>query len=64
MFSTYTTGLLQNEKTSASDSDGDKVVHYELSCGSCVKEDDGMALPKYLVHLPIKNDAIVDIDVE
>ena len=64
MLSTYTTGLLQKTKNSASDSDGDKTVQSELSCGSCVTEDDGMALPNYLVHLPINNDAIVDIDVE
>ena len=46
-------------KTIISDSDGDKMVHSETSCGDYVTADDEVALPNYLIHLQIKNDAIV-----
>ena len=51
-------------KNSASDSDEDKTVHYELSRGGYVTSNDKVALTNYLVHLPSQNYVIMEIDVE
>ena len=62
MLSTYTIGVLQNEKNSAGDGDRDETVFSEIYCGGYFTADDKVAHPKYLVHLPSQNDVIVDID--
>ena len=46
-------------KTIIIDSDGDKMVHSEQSCGGYVTSDDKVELPNYLVDLPIQNGVIV-----
>ena len=50
-------------KSRERDGDGYKMVHYELSRGGYDTEDDEVALPNYLVHLPSQKYGIVDIDV-
>ena len=42
----------------------DKTVHSELSCGGYITADDDVALPNYLLYLPIQNDVTMEIDVE
>ena len=54
----------QMRKSSASDGDGDKNICSEISCGCYFTIDEEVALTKYLVHLPINNDAIMDMDME
>ena len=48
----------------ASDSDGDKTIRSELSCGGYFTAYDKVALPNYLLHLPSHNDVIMDIDIK
>ena len=54
----------QMRKSSASDGDGDKNICSKISCGCYFTIDEEVALTKYLVHLPINNDAIMDMDME
>ena len=51
-------------KTSASNGNKIKTVFSEPSCGAYVTEDDEVALPKCLVHLPSKIGSMVDIDLQ
>ena len=51
-------------KSSASSVDGDETVRYEISRGSSITADDKVAFTNYLVHLPIQNYIIVEIDVD
>ena len=44
--------------------DGDKRVHYEISCGGYVTAYDELALPNFLVNPPSHNYVIMEIDVE
>ena len=64
MSSTYTTGVLQYEKTSVSNNEGEKTVFFEISGCGYVTEYEKVALPNYTVHLPSQKDMIVDIDVD
>ena len=50
-------------KTSASNGNTIKTVFSEPSCGAYVTEDDEVALPKCMVHLPSKIGSMVDIDL-
>ena len=45
-------------------SGGDETVRSEISYCDYVTADDEVALPNYLVHLPIQNDVIMVIAVE
>ena len=51
-------------KSSASDGEGDETVRSGISHGGYVTADDKVAPPNYLVHLPINNELIMDINVE
>ena len=51
-------------KASASDCDGEKTVHSEISHGGYYTADEEVELPNYLVQLQSHNDVIVDIDEE
>ena len=51
-------------KASASDCDGEKTVHSEISHGGYYTADEEVELPNYLVQLQCHNDVIVDIDEE
>ena len=61
MLHTYTTRVLQYEKTSASNGDETEMVFSDISYGDYVTAGDEVALPNYLVQLPSHNDVIVDI---
>ena len=45
-------------KSRTSGSDADETARYEISHGGYVTVDDEVALPNYLVNLPIQNDII------
>ena len=51
-------------KSSASNGEREKNIRSDISCGSYVTVYENVALTNYLVHLPSKNDVIMEIYVE